>query len=233
MKPKYTQIDFVVIVGTSHIAAESVKNVQTVIEQFAPCIVGVELDKARFYSLIADQKRTTQFSWQNIRSFGIKGFLFALIASAVTEKLAKIVHAKPGDDMLSAIKTAKKQDLVIALLDQPVHITLRRFSDELTWREKWHFLIDILRGMFFPNREIKRYGLEKFDLKKVPPETLIKKLLAEVKGRYPNVYKVLITERNGYMVRKIRKFQEKYPNQIIVAVVGAGHEEGLLKLLQS
>lgn len=219
--------------GTSHIAAESVRNVQIVIEQFAPCIVGVELDKARFYSLIADQKRTTHISWYNIRTFGIKGFVFALIASAITEKLAKIVHAKPGDDMLSAIKTAKKHDLVIALLDQPIQVTLRRFSDELTWREKWHFFVDVFRGIFFPKKEMKRYGLEKFDLKKVPPETLIKKLLAEVKDRYPNVYKVLITERNAYMVRKIRKFQEKYPEKIIVAVVGAGHEEGMLKLLQS
>lgn len=231
MKLRYTKIEDVVIVGTSHIAAESVKNVAAVVEQFAPCIVGVELDKARFYGLITDEKRTTQISWSNIRRFGIKGFLFALIASAVTEKLAKIVHAKPGADMLSAINRAKKHDLVIALLDQPIQITLRRFSDELTWTEKWHFCVDIMRGIFFPKREMKRYGLEKFDLKKVPPETLIKKLLAEVKGRYPNIYKVLITERNAYMVRKIRKFQEKYPNQTIVAVVGAGHEDGIVELL--
>lgn len=235
MRLKYTQIGNIILVGTSHIAQESVKNVAAVVEHFhavSPCVVGVELDKQRFYSLIKEQKKTTTVSFDNIRKFGMKGFLFAVIASAVTEKLAKLVHSKPGDDMLTAIKTAKKYDLTIALLDQPIHITLQRFSQKLSWKEKWNFCVDLLRGMFFPQQELKKYGLTTFDLRKVPPTVLIKKLLVHVKERYPNIYTVLITERNHFMVRKIKQFQQKYPQHCIIAVIGAGHEDGMRELLE-
>ncbi len=236
MKLRYTQIGDIILVGTSHIAQESVKNVAAVIGHFhskSKCIVGVELDKQRFYSLIADQRKATTFSFNNIRRFGMKGFLFAVIASTVTEKLAKIVHAKPGDDMLSAIKTAKKYDLTIALLDQPVQNTLHRFSKKLSWKEKWNFCVDLLQGLFFPQKELKKYELTVFDLHKVPPDELIKKLLTYVKKRYPNIYTVLITERNHFMIRKIRHFQQKYPEHCIIAVIGAGHEDGMKELLKS
>ncbi len=233
-KIKYSQVGNVVLVGTSHIASESVKNVAAVIDHFAiagPCVVGVELDKQRFYSLVHEQKKTSSFSLENIRRFGFKGFLFAVIASTVTEKLAKMVGAKPGDDMLTAVTTAKNHDFLIALIDQPIHITLRRFSQTLSWREKWHFIVDVFFGFFFPQREMRKYGLASFDLSKVPPETLIKKLLLGVQERYPNIYRVLITERNAYMVRKILQFQEKYPDKTLIVVIGAGHEDGMRTLL--
>lgn len=229
---KYVQIGNVVLVGTSHIAQESVKNVAAVIEHFSPCIVGIELDRQRFYALLEDHRQRYLPSFQNIRRFGIKGTLFALVASAVSEKLAKMVRARPGDDMRSALQAAKKHQLTIALLDQPLHITLHRFSAAITWKEKWHFLIDVLSGIFFPQRELRRYGLDQFDLRKVPSTEVIKQLLAHVKERYPNVYRVLIDERNRSMVRQIRKFQQKYPHQIILAVIGAGHEEGIKALLE-
>lgn len=229
---KYSRIGNVVLVGTSHIASESVKNVAAVIDHFAPCIVGVEIDRQRFYALLEQHGQRYFPTFRNIRRFGVKGTIFALIASAVSEKLAKMVHAQPGDDMRSALRAAKKHKLVIALLDQPIHITLHRFSAAITWKEKWHFIVDVLRGIFFPRQEFQKYGLDQLDLRKVPSTEVIKKLLFYVKERYPNVYRVLIDERNRYMVRQIKKFQQKYPEQTIVAVIGAGHEEGIIHLLK-
>lgn len=230
MKLKYHQINNIILVGTSHIAEESIKNVAVVIEQFQPCIVGVELDKARFYGLVYEKESSITIS--SIRRIGIKGYIFAVVAAAISKKLAKAVNTKPGDDMLSAIKTAKKYSLTIALLDQPIQITLKRFSQTLTWREKWHFFADIVSGLVFPRRELKKYGLQNIDLKKVPANDIIIKMLDFVKQRYPNIYRVLIEERNIYMAKKIQQFQQKYPDKIIVAVVGAGHVEGIAQLLK-
>lgn len=232
MRIKYQQRGSVVIVGTSHIAEESVKNVAAVIEHFQPCIVGVELDRQRFYSIIDEKESTACFSFAHIRRIGVKGYIFALIASIISKKLAKIVGTKPGDDMRSAIKTAKKHGLTIALLDQPIQVTLKRFSQTLTWKEKRHFLADIVSGLLFPRKELKKYGFQDINLKKVPPEEIIIKMLEFVRHRYPNIYRVLIAERNVFIARKIRQFQQKYPDKIIVAVVGAGHVEGLSNLLK-
>lgn len=228
---KYTKIENVVLVGTSHIAQESVKNVKEVIEHFPDAIVGIELDKQRFYALVHDQK-SSGFSFATVKRFGLKGAVFAAIAGAVTEKLAKHVGTKPGADMLTAIETAGKNKHTIALLDQPIQITLQRFSQKLTWKEKWNFFVDIVSGLFMPKRAMKRYGLADFNLKKVPPEEVIEKLLFFVEKRYPEIYKVLIEERNRYMVQKIKRFQEKYPDKIIIAVIGAGHVRGMKGLLE-
>jgi pheromone shutdown protein TraB len=233
---KYTKIDNVVLIGTSHIARESVKNVAAVIKHFAEehsVVVGVELDKYRFRALLDNRRRSYMPTLQNVRMFGVTGTIFALLAGYVSDKLGKHVGAKPGDDMLSAIFTAKKLDLTIALVDQPVQITLRRFSQAITWREKGRFVWDIVQGLFFPRRVLKMYGVENFDLTKVPSDKIITQLIAHMQKRYPNVYRVLIDERNKYMVRKIRKFEKKYPDDLILAVIGAGHEEGMRVLLGS
>jgi pheromone shutdown protein TraB len=231
---KYTQINNIILIGTSHIAQESVKNVAKVIKHFAKeheVVVGVELDTHRFRSLVSKQQRNYFPSWQNVRMFGITGTLFALVAGYVSQKLGEHVGAQPGDDMRSAIFTAKKFDCTIALLDQPIQITLHRFSKAVTWREKLRFIADIFSGIFFPGRTLEKYGVEEFDLRKVPSEKIIKNMVAHVKNRYPYVYCVLIDERNRYMVRKIQKFQKNYPDKMLIAVVGAGHEEGMVRLL--
>jgi pheromone shutdown protein TraB len=233
---KYTQIDNVILIGTSHIAKESVKNVAAVIKHFSKVgevVVGVELDKYRFHALVRKEKRSYMPSWQNVRAFGVAGTLFAMLAGYVSHKLGEQVGAQPGDDMLSAIFTAKKLDLTIALLDQPVQITLRRFSQAITWTEKFRFVGDVLQGLFFPRRMLEKYGVEHFDLAKVPSKKIIAQLVSHVETRYPNVYGVLIGERNRFMVRKIKNFQRKYPDKMIIAVVGAGHEAGMERLLEN
>jgi pheromone shutdown protein TraB len=100
-----------------------------------------------------------------------------------------------------------------------------------TWREKLRVFADVVRAALFPKRELKKRGLEQFDLKKVPSKDVIAKLIKDLRERYPSLYKVLIEERNQYMVRKLREIAPKYDG-LVVAVVGAGHEEGMLELLK-
>ncbi len=230
---KYTKIGSVVLVGTSHIARESVANVAGVIEHFEDPIVGIELDRHRFRALVSSEKRRYMPTWQNIRHYGVTGTLFAVIAGYVSQKLGEHVGVQPGDDMLSAINTAKKHNLTIALLDQPINITLKRFSHTVTLREKFRFVTDIFQGIFLPRITLRKYGIEEFDLCKVPSSTIIMKLMDHLHTRYPNVYEVLINERNQYMVHRIRRFQQKYSTKIIVVIVGAGHEDGMKKLLKN
>ncbi len=48
----------IILVGTSHIAKQSIRRVKKAIEENKPDIVAVELDSKRFYSIIA--KKTKQ-----------------------------------------------------------------------------------------------------------------------------------------------------------------------------
>ena len=94
------------IIGTSHIAIQSVKEVKEAVIDFQPDIIAVELDMPRYHALLSGKREG--FSWKDIKYIGIKGFLFALIGAYVEKKLGEKVNVKPGADMISAIKIAKK-----------------------------------------------------------------------------------------------------------------------------
>ena len=78
---------------------------------------------------------------------------------------------------------------------------------------------------------MKRLGIQEMDLTKVPPAELVKKLLLVVKVRYPGIYRVLVEERNAVMARNLSRLREREPEARILAVVGAGHVEGITALL--
>ncbi len=218
------------IIGTSHIAKQSVEEVKKEIFGFSPDIVAVELDYPRFRALVSGKKDRAR--WGDIRYIGIKGFLFALIGEYVEKKLGKIVKTKPGADMLAAINTAKKMQIPIALIDQPISITLRKFSRALGWKEKWNIFVDIIKSLLFGKREMKKLGLDKLDLTKVPEKELIKKTMRIAKKRYPSIYKVLVADRNEYMAKMLINIAKQNPGKKIIAVMGAGHAEDVEKMVR-
>ncbi|MBR9683200.1 hypothetical protein GOV03_01550 [Candidatus Woesearchaeota archaeon] len=218
------------LLGTSHIAQQSVDEVTKAITNLKPQIVALELDKTRFYALTSKEKRKVRLS--DLPRVGMKGYLFALIGAYVQKKLGKIVKVEPGAEMLTAIKLAKENKIKIALVDQPIEITLKRFSKEFTWKERGRFIADLFKGLVFKKREIKKYHLENFDFTKVPEEKMIQVLIKQLKQRYPSIYKVLIQERNEVIAKNLAKLIEKHPQEKILAVIGAGHEVEILKLIQ-
>ncbi len=212
------------IIGTSHIAKQSIEQVERVILELKPKIVAIELDHKRLAGLLSPNKKGS-FSWKDARKIGIKGLLFAWIGAWVEHKLGSQVGVLPGDEMRKAIDAAKKVEAKIALIDQDIDITLRRLSQGLTFREKARFLLDIFQGV------ILRKGIE-FDLSKVPEEELIIKLLKEVKIKYPTVHRVLVEERNNHMAKVLASMLKKHPDDLVVAVVGAGHQREIAKIVK-
>jgi pheromone shutdown protein TraB len=56
--------------------------------------------------------------------------------------------------------------------------------------------------------------------------------MKEVKVRYPNLYRVLVTERNKIMAVNLFKIMKEHPDKKILAVVGAGHAEDMMKIIE-
>lgn len=217
------------IIGTSHIAQQSVDEIKKAVKEEQPEIIALELDLQRASALMSEQKNKVKFS--DIMRIGIKGYLFVKVGQYVQQKLGKMVGVAPGSEMKTALELARREKLQIALIDQPIQITLKRFSKSLTWREKFHFISDFFKGIFFRKKQMKELGLENFDLTKVPAEKMIEKMMLQTKQRYPSIYKTLVTDRNQYMVRKLVKLLRAHPDKKILAIVGAGHKKGMEKLL--
>jgi len=188
------------IIGTSHIAKESLEQVEKYIEKELPDIVALELDRKRLFALISGKKRKIRL--RDIRQMGIKIFFLNLIGAYVEEKLGKFVGVKPGSEMKLAYSLAQKHKLKIALIDQNIEITLKRLSKAISWKEKFAFVADLLKGLILRRPEIE------IDLTKVPPDEIIQMMIGKVKSRYPNIYRVLIDERNIYMAKQLSHEKE-------------------------
>jgi len=211
-----------VIVGTSHIAESSLEEIEFVFNKENPDLIAVELDQQRLYALLSNQK--PNYSPRMIKEIGLKGYLFALFGSLIQQKLGDIVGIKPGSDMLRAVQLAKLNNKKIALIDRDVRITLARLSKAISWKEKFNFIIDFFTAPFSKKMKI--------NLKTVPEKELIKKLLGLLKKRYPGIYRVLVEERNKLLALKLKTLLENYPDQKIMAVLGAGHEDEVLCLIK-
>ena len=210
------------ILGTSHIAKQSIEEVKERIKKDKPEIIALELDQKRLYALFHKGNKSINFS--DIKKIGIKGFLFSLLGSWTEKQLGKIVGVKPGSEMITAANIAKKKNIQIALIDQEIEITLKRLSQEITWKEKFNFIIDLLKAAIFRKKDIN------FDLTKVPEEKVIKSLISKVKKRYPAIYTVLIKERNKVISKNL--FNLMRTNKKILAIIGAGHEKEVLEMIK-
>lgn len=217
------------ILGTSHIAQQSIREIKKAFSEFQPQIVAVELDSQRAFALIHEEKSRLNLS--AVFQIGLKGYLFAKIGQYLQQKLGQSVGVSPGSEMKTAIELAQKDKLQLELIDQPIQITLKRFSKTFSWKEKFQFIKDIFQGLLFPKKQLKKLGLDQFDLSHVPEKELIVKMVAELKKSYPNVYKTLVEERNHYMVKRLVKLQKDNPDKKILAIVGAGHVAGMKELL--
>ncbi len=221
------------IIGTSHISEESREEVDSAISSGRFDVICVELDKQRLYALKNDIKQVHGIkSIGMIRHVGIMGFIFALVASAAQKKLGKKVSSKPGAEMLAAVESAAKNNLQIALIDQDVQITLRKLSKKVGFKEKMRILYDLMKSMIGMRSPLTDISEDEFDLKQVPSDQLIEKILKKTKKRYKGLYHVLVQDRNNIMAHRILKMMENEPEKNFLVVIGAGHKEGMLQKIE-
>ncbi len=211
------------VIGTSHIAQESIDEVEKVIVNEAPKVVALELDRLRCMSLMSKERK--KISLGGMGRLGIRGFILNLIGAWIEKRLGESVGVKPGAEMKKAIECAQKVNAEIALIDQDISLTMKKLTREISLKEKMRFVGDLIRSMW----STKKIAI---DLRKVPSEKLIDKMTKKVGERYPTVYRVLVHERNNFMAKNLYKLKQRYPKEKIVAVIGAGHTQGVLQMLQ-
>ena len=212
-----------VLLGSSHISIESIKEIKTYLDKNKPSIIASELDKNRYMALVSKDPRSS--SIQIIRELGFGAFVINKIGQKIERELGKLVGVTPGSEMLAAINIANEKNIPLALIDQDIRLTLKRLSKKLTLKEKLRFVVDIFLSLFPSKNKIK------IDLRKVPSQELIKEMILKIEERYPTIYKVLIEERNKTMSSNLLRISKDIKGEIFV-IIGAGHLDGLIDQLK-
>ncbi len=211
----------ITLLGTSHISPKSAARVHNEILSGKYDVIAIELDRARLEQLFSQDKRKVSF-FALVRAVGVSGAVFAKLGHWVQQHLGGRIGIQPGEEMRQAVLAASKKELKLALIDQPIHITLRKFSTAFTLKEKIRVFLSVFR-----------FKKLQFDLRAEPDEAFVTQAIEEMRKVSPALYNVLVEDRNVYMVRKLKKLSEQLPEARILAVVGAGHVLGMTEYLNS
>ena len=210
------------LIGTSHIAKESLEKVEMNISGRKPDLVAVELDLARLQGLIHKKKGKIQLPlFQKV---------IVLLLQKMQDTLSKETGILPGQEMLDAVRHAKKADAQVALIDQRINVTISKLMKAMGLVEKAKLMAYLVLG-FLGLGASKVLPAEKgIDLNKIPEDEFIEYAIEYMESAFPSIFKVLVADRNWYMAHNLMKLSGKF--ETIVAVVGAGHVRGMKKLLE-
>ena len=207
----------IIVVGTAHISQESIAEVRRTIETERPDVVAVELDPGRYQALTHPEQQAA--SIKDILSSGkLYQFLVHWLLAYVQNKLGAEVGVKPGSEMLSAIDAARSVGASVALVDRDINVTIARFWAKMRLIEKLKMLIALL-GI--------TTGDEEIDIEEITNDDVISQLVTELRQFSPSAAQVLVDERDAFLAGNLLKLRGR-----IVAVVGAGHKEGIKHYLE-
>ncbi len=207
----------VLLIGTAHISQESVDLVEKVIRQELPDRVCLELDSKRYQALSQKDRWQALDLKEVIRKKQLSTLLVSLLMATYQKKLGGKLGVTPGAELLAAANTAEELDIPISLCDRDVRITLRRAWKSTSFFRKGYLLASLLAGIF-DSEEIDEEKLEELKRK-----DMLASLLEEMGQSLPDLKRVLIDERDIFLAEKIKAS----PGARLVAVVGAGHVEGI------
>ncbi len=207
------------LVGTAHVSAESVRDVQQTIDLVQPNTVCVELCPKRYQTLVKKDIWKQMDIVQIIHEKKAMLLLAQLLLSSFYRRLGEQLGIQPGAEMIAGIDKANELKCELVLADRDVEITLRRVWGYLGFWNKIKLLSELVMGLF-AQEQLNPNLIE--ELKKQDQLEVAMQALSEA---FPEIKHRLLDERDLYLARKIRNA----PGTKIVAAVGAGHVAGIKK----
>lgn len=210
------------LVGTAHISKKSAELVRTVIENEKPDNVCVELDTQRYKALSEKKKWQSLDLKEVIKNKQLSTLLINILLASYQKKLGEKLGVQPGIELLEACDVAKSNDIPITLVDREIRITLRRAWNSMSFWQKIKFMTVGLASIF----EKEEISEEK--LAEIKEKDVLNEMMSELGKTMPVLKQVLIDERDQYITEKLKQAN----GETIVAVVGAGHVNGIIRHLE-
>lgn len=217
------------LLGTAHISRASVEAVRDAIASGRFDAVAVELDEPRLAALTDADTLAKLDLVQVIRSGRTAMFAANLALAAYQRRLAEQLDLEPGAELKRAVLEARSRELPVHLIDREVGLTFKRASSRLGFwgRAK---LGGGLVASLLASEEVDADSIEK-----LKQGDMLEASFNEFASESPLIYETVIAERDRYMAARLREIREDTNldgDVEVLAVVGAGHLQGLTRHLR-
>jgi pheromone shutdown protein TraB len=228
--------DTIFFLGTMHLGENSAILVEKQISEGEFDYILVELDEMRYQSMFVVKNTVTPQEFQesqneesvpeNLNQTDSNSFVDIL--KNLQKEMGDLVGLMPGIEIKTALQMANKYQIPFKLIDQPINITIQHLQElpDNGLKEKQD-LIESIRDDPIGSDDMTEI-MEEFQ-----KPGFIREALREFKKSFPEIYKVLITERNDYMANQIITIHRKYPQKKLFIVIGAGHIMELIDLVEN
>jgi pheromone shutdown-related protein TraB len=211
------------LLGTAHVSPDSVRAVEAAIATGRFDAVSVELDAQRAQVLTDPDALARMDLVQVIRSGRTALFAANLALAAYQRRLAEQLGIEPGAELKRAVLDATALGLPVHLIDRDVGITFRRASERLGWWQRARLGAGLVATLFADEE------IEASEIERLKQGSVLESTFSEFASGSPALYETVIGERDRYMAARLRETSGDARH--VLAVVGAGHLQGLARHL--
>jgi pheromone shutdown protein TraB len=206
----------ITLIGTGHVFDLS-SALLRIFDERNPEIICVELDAQRYNALMAKISNPEKYK-TNSKNLPIVYKLLARFQDSMAEKYG----VTAGEEMLTAINYAQSHQLPVEFIDMNAHVLFTKMLNSMKFSEKIKLFLTGIGGFFISKGRVEK-ELNRF-------EEDLEKYITEIGEKFPTIKRVLIDERNEYMVQKLADASQRFNN--VLALVGDGHIPGISKILR-
>jgi len=215
----------ITLLGTAHVSRSSAEQVAAELDSKAYQAVAIELCPSRFDALNNPDRLAELDLMQVVRQGKASMVMANLAMAAYQQRLGEQLDIEPGAEMRMAVDQARKHDLPVVLIDREIGVTLKRTASNLSWWQRAVLFSGLMTSL------VSREEVSEEDIEHLKEGDVLETTFAEFAHDRQDLYQPLIAERDRYMAAKLREAAAHHPGRPVLAVVGAGHLDGISRHL--
>ncbi|TXT57708.1 MAG: hypothetical protein BAJATHORv1_10412 [Candidatus Thorarchaeota archaeon] len=214
-------LERIIFVPVIHTDKESIERARKMVREIKPDVVAVELDKDRYNQLL-NQNQEADIS-KPVTGDPTQDMLNQI--ALLLKNFGQQTGAGVGQEMLAAIEEGRAHGSKIALVDRPIQATMYAIS-QVPLEEIYKLTYSVPET----EEDIANIGVQGL-LAMLKDDAKVDELLAEFRKEFPRLTEALIDQRDDYVASALHAILNDVEGKI-VAVLGAGHIEGVTRILK-
>lgn len=232
----------VYLLGTSHVSNDSSADVRVLLNASQPNVVFLELCDQRI-SMLAPPIQQEGFPpnatfWDRVKmvqqgsGMSKSSAIGTVLLTQVQDDYAESLGVELGGEFRVAWEYCQEHRPICILGDRPLKITLLRAWESLSWWGKTKCMVALLWSSWQkPNPEELREWMQSI---LSGDSDVLTESMTELRKAFPSLEQVILKERDAYLACKIYqtcRCLNPRENHTMVAIVGAGHGQGICQWL--
>lgn len=217
----------ITLLGTAHVSKASADKVQELIATEKYDAVAVELCPSRHKVIVNPDAMAKMDLFQVIKNGQASMVAASLALGAFQQRMAEQLGIEPGAEMRVVIKDAQAAKLPVLLIDREIGTTMKRIYRSVPWWKRMNLFAGLIASV------ISKEKFNADEIERLKEGDVLESSFAQFAENEKELFRPLISERDEYMTARLIKECKENGYQHILAVIGAGHLNGMARQLEA